>query len=263
MVDEVVSWMEGPDLSSPVARALEVYLLVASSKEELGVTQIADRLGLAKASVHRILQHLVRCELAVRNPVSRRYALGPRAYAIAVEHLANDSLLEVARPYMDYLHELTGETVTLCKRFGFHNVYLGQIESLREVHISVPLGEDIPLTIGSNGLCQLAFLDEESISLALSLPRRAYTVRTVLDERVIRARLAQIRQTGYSITSGERVPYCAGAAAPILVEDGGRRRPVGAIGIAFLDSRFTSIDERRIANEICQVARLIERRLTP
>lgn len=244
---------------STIERVLQTYLLLASSNTPKGVTEIAESIGATKASVHRILQHLVHFELAEHNPANRKYSLGPRAYAIAVDHLTNDSLLEVSRPYMDYLYELTGETVTLCKRVGFHNIYLGQIESAQEIHISVPLGEEVPLTLGANGLCQLAFMDEESIKLALSLPRIAYTDKTVTDKDEIIKRLAQIRQDGYSITSGERVPYCAGASAPILM--GNTRRPIGAIGVAFLDSRFSSIDRDKLTTVIKQVARLIERRL--
>lgn len=261
MAVDFSSWDGGqfPQAQSTTERVIQVYLALANEREPQGVTQIAQKVCAAKPSVHRILQHLVRYGLAERNAETRKYGLGARSYAIASEHLASDPLLEVSRPYMDYLSELTGETVTLCKRFGFHNVYIGLIESTKEMHISIPLGEETPLTVGANGLCELAFLDEESINLALSLPRHSYTDRTVTDEKMIRERLEQIRHDGYSITSGERVMYCAGASAPIRA--GGKKHPVGAIGVAFLESRFPNINERYLSDEIRQVAHLIEQRL--
>lgn len=246
--------------SSIIERVIRTYLSLTSAKEPVGITDIASELQLGKTTVHRILQYLVQYELAERNPHTRKYQAGPRAYSIALDQQANDSLHTLARPYMDYLFELTVETITLCKRFGFHNVYIGQIESSKEIHISVPLGEDVPLTVGSNGLCQLAFLDEQSVDLVLSLPRHKVTEDTVTDEQAIRQRLSQIRQNGYSFTSGERVASCAGVAVPILV--GNPARPIGAIGVAFLDSRFPELDEKCLINEIKMVARLIERQLT-
>jgi IclR family transcriptional regulator, KDG regulon repressor len=59
--------------------ALDVLEAVAFADEELGVTQIAERLGLTKGSVHRHLLTLVERGYLVQNPVTTRYSSGPRS----------------------------------------------------------------------------------------------------------------------------------------------------------------------------------------
>lgn len=260
--------MKSPDgTSSTVERVIQVYLQLASAKEPTGITDIASSLGVSKAVVHRILQYLVGYDLAERNPATRKYALGSKAFAINAAQRAKDPLYHHALPYMEYLHELTGETVTLCRRYGFHNVYIAQIESRKDIHISVPLGENVPLTIGANGLCQLAYLDKETIDLVLDLPRKKITAATVTDDAEIRARLAKIREDGYSFTSGERVPLCAAIAVPIMSANGIDQQPadtlpIGAISVAFLDSRFPDMSEEHVIAEIKRTAGAIAGKLS-
>lgn len=235
------------------------YLALVHANGQIGVKDIADQLAVSPTVVHRILRYFLSYDLAERDPNTRKYALGSKTYGIGETKRMSNILYNCARPYMEYLYELTKETVTLCQRFGFHNVYIGQIESTQEIHISVPLGVNIPLTVGANGLCQLAYLDEDSIDLIMKIPRRKVTGQTVADENAIRSRLKQIRANGYSFTSGERVPLSASIAVPIF--SGQQRSPIGAISVAFIDSRFSDFDETGLASEIKQIGRLIERKL--
>ena len=62
-----------------VQLALDVLEAIAFSGEELGVTQLADRLKVTKGSVHRHLLTLVERGYLVQNPATTRYALGAKS----------------------------------------------------------------------------------------------------------------------------------------------------------------------------------------
>lgn len=249
----------GDGTSSTTERVIRTYFALVTGGDEVGITDLAAATGVSKAVVHRIVRHFVDYGLATHNPVTRKYSLGPKSFAMAAAVRPKQILSTCARPYMEYLYELTGETITLTQRVNFHHLYISQIESPHEIHISVALGTDVPLTVGSCGLCQLAFLDAESIDLIMKLPRKKYTDSTVTDDTMIRERLSQIRTDGYSVTSGERVSLCTSIAVPILV---GENNPIGSLAVACLDSRFPLIDRRMLVTETQKAASQIAKKVT-
>src|SRR5260370_9475701 len=90
-----------------VQLALDVLEAVAFSGEELGGTQLADRLDVTKGSVHRHLLTLVERGYLVQNPVTTRYALGPKSRLLA--RLAPDAdLVRIAEGSMRELRDAFG-----------------------------------------------------------------------------------------------------------------------------------------------------------
>src|SRR5450759_290767 len=95
-----------------VELAIDVLEAVAFSDEELGVTQIADRLNVTKGSVHRHLHTLVERGYLMQNPVTTRYAMGAKSRLLA--RLAPDvDLIQLAGGPMRALREALGHTVVL------------------------------------------------------------------------------------------------------------------------------------------------------
>src|SRR4051794_18235417 len=82
-----------------VERAIDVLLLFGrSGRPDMGVTEIAQELGITKGAVHRILTALRSRRLVTADPTSRRYALGPAAVALGRAYLARTDLRMVAAP---------------------------------------------------------------------------------------------------------------------------------------------------------------------
>ena len=63
-------------------RAVAVLDLLAADTAPPSVRAIAERTGLSKSAVQRILVELESVDLAVRDPATRRYGLGPRTLAL-------------------------------------------------------------------------------------------------------------------------------------------------------------------------------------
>ena len=73
-------------------RAARILKALGSGSSRLGVTEVADRLGLAKGTVYGLLRTLEAQELVEQDPESGKYRLGPAMLQLGNAEL---ELLEV------------------------------------------------------------------------------------------------------------------------------------------------------------------------
>ncbi|ASW56600.1 IclR family transcriptional regulator [Plantactinospora sp. KBS50] len=191
-------------------RGIDVLLLFTRiDSGALGVTEIAGRLGLPKAVVHRILNTLRTSDLIGFDPETRRYSLGPTALALGEAYLSRINLREFAQEPMRRLVERTGETATLSIRAGMSRTYVDQTTPAREVKMTVPLGLQVPLHIGGSSKAFLAFLDEAD-------RERYLATLSDVDVGSLRHTLTAIRSQGFAASLGERQEGAGSVAAPIF-----------------------------------------------
>lgn len=205
------------DSSVSVERGADVLLLFASSATpKLGVTQIANELGLSKAVVHRILSALRSKGIIEFDPVSRRYALGPIIMSLGLTYLHRLDVRNVALQELVALSKVTNETTTLSVRTGQTRVYVDQVTPQREVLMSVEIGVPYPLHAGASSKAFLAFLPDDEIDHYLEAPLHKVTAGTITDRRKLRRELLQIAERGWAYSYGERQSDAGSVAAPIL-----------------------------------------------
>ncbi len=216
---------------------MDVLLLFGrTGRPDLGVTEIANELGLTKAAVHRILTALRNRELIALEPTTRRYALGHAAIALGRAYLARTDLRVMAAPELRRLATATGETATLSIRRGDTRMYVDQVVPDQELRMEVALGVPYPLHAGSSSKVILAFLRTEEVDEYLDRHELTpFTDATITTPRKLRTELADIRKRGYAVSLGERQIGAASVAAPVLDHDGG---VVAAISVCGPLSRF-------------------------
>ncbi len=218
------------------ARATAVLLLFLSGQESWGVSAIAREIGLSKAVVHRLLQTFVAQGFLVRRDDTREYSLGPAVAALGAAALRSSDLRLSARPALKRLRTSTNETVTLANLIGAQRVFIDQVESRREMKITVELGKRYPLTVGSTGRVILAHLPEARRELALQEQATLPPPFAPLDPGALREDCVRIRDQGYAISQGERQSGAASVAAPVFNLDG---EGLGAITICGPTSRLS------------------------
>jgi hypothetical protein len=89
--------------------ALDVLEAAAFSKEELGVTQIADRQRLTKGSVHRHLLTLVDRRYLNQNTSTSRSSVGPKSRLLA-RFAPDTDLVQLSEAPMGELRDQLGQT---------------------------------------------------------------------------------------------------------------------------------------------------------
>jgi IclR family acetate operon transcriptional repressor len=216
-------------------RVADVLLVFASEPNSIGVSEIARRLDLSKAVVHRILRSLASRNLVTFDGGTRGYKLGPAAAAIGARALRDRKLRQVALPVLRRLQHETGETTTVSELVGTARVYLDQIPSLKEVKMTVELGRPFPLHAGASSKAILAFAPFELRRLVLAGPLVALTPNTITERLKLEEELLRTEQLGTAVSFGERQPGAASVAAPVCGMDG---HAVGAISACGPIDRF-------------------------
>lgn len=224
---------------SAVQRAASVLALFTQPEHaSLGITEIASELDLSKAVVHRLLTSLKDSELVEADPKTRRYRLGPMALALGLAYLANVDLRDRARPVLERLSEVTGETATLSLRQRWTRLYIDQVNPASEVRMTVPIGRPFPLHAGSSSKAFLAFLSEaEQDEFFATQHLEALTGSTVVDEAALRKDLALTLRRGYARSAGERLSGAQSVAAPVFDHQG---EVVGVVSVCGPAERFGS-----------------------
>lgn len=228
---------------SAARRVTQVFDTFAESGEDLGVTEIARRLRCSKSVIHRILTTLVETGYIAADPVTRRYRLGAKALLLASAGSADDELRRRALPHLQAIRERTGESATLSVLRGHVRVYAAQVESRHTVRQTVDVGSEAPLHLGASGKAILAFLP----SHPPQVPR----------SKSLDADLEQIRQRGYAVSHGERVPGASSIAAPVFQRDG----VVGSVSAAGVVARSDAKITKRYAAIVAAEARALSREL--
>lgn len=227
---------EQPQTILAIERATDVLALFADADEAtLGVTEIAQALGLSKAVVYRILSSFRAKGFIELDEMTRRYSLGPRALHLGLAYMNRIDIPRIARPELERLSRETDETATLSLRTGNRRVYVDQATPDRDVKMVVQLGLQVPLHAGASSKAFLAFLDPEEQQRFLSGTLERLTKITITNARTLRRELGEIRDRGYAASFGERMDGAGSVAAPILGHDG---HPVAVISICGPVERF-------------------------
>jgi DNA-binding IclR family transcriptional regulator len=202
--------------SSEVAeRTLDVLSCFIASSGDLGVTEIARRVGIEKSRVHRFLVALRRKGYVLDNPRTRRYSLGFRALELGRALARQIDVEGQAEPVLREIVERTGETTSLATVQACRRIHLMQVESPHLVKVSFVLSTPLPLHLGAAGKTLLAFLPEADRELCLA--RSIEAGPPLSDEALaeLKSGLPLVRAAGYGTSVGERVPGSRSVAAPI------------------------------------------------
>lgn len=201
-----------------VKHATDVLLAFAEATRPLGVTEIANALGLHKSTVSRQLAVLSQVDFVKQDP-GGRYVLGLGLLPLAAAALANHQVEASARSQLEMLAQETGETVTYSGWNGHDAVNLDQIRGPGAIQHMAPAGRLNPAHCTATGKVFLASLSEEALTERLHAPMVRYTEHTIVDAARLRKHLADVRSKGYSISKSEFLDDVCSVAAPIVSKD--------------------------------------------
>jgi DNA-binding IclR family transcriptional regulator len=210
-----------------VVRALDL-LEAFQGGEELTLTEIAERVGLNKSRVFRLLH-----SLAVRGYVERsadgiRYTLGVKLIERAA--CVRRDLRQLALPFMQRLHAQFNETVNLAILDRGEVLYIEMLESSHPFRMAAAVGSRSPWHSTALGKAMVAYLPEEERRPLLQAERLVrLTERTLTDRERLARELERVRRQGYAVDEGETERGAACIGAPILNREG---RPVAALSLS-------------------------------
>jgi len=194
----------GPRRVQAVDHAVDVLEAMAHAGGALGVSDVARRTGLSKATVHHLLGTLEARRLVMKDPQTAAYRLGWSLYELGSVVARSADVSRAARPFLDSLAVQTSESVLLGILDGDSVLYLDRGDSPNGFHMVATAGRRSPLHATASGKLLLAFAGEDAIEQYLGHELESFTPDTVTDAAVLRDQLAAIREDGYATCWQER-----------------------------------------------------------
>ena len=201
--------------ASVIVNAIAVLRSFTADEPLLGVTEIANRVGLHKSTVSRILATFEQENLVERDEDTRRFRLGLGLIAVAGPLLAELEERRVAYPVLRELTELTGETSALMMWQGNESICVEQIASRYQIKHTTPLGARYNDALSASVQVFLATEPEERVRSLLLSGAITYSGldNASLDDYLIR--LKDDSRRGWAVNYGESSLDEVGVAAPV------------------------------------------------
>ena len=241
-----------------VDRAARILKALASGPRRLGVSEIADRLGLTRPTVHGLLQTLQSHGFVEQDRDSDKYQLGAGLLQLGNSYLDLNELRARALVHAERLAARADAAVRVGVQHGASVVVVHHVFRPDTTLQILEVGAELPLHASALGKAMLAFAPEQALAdfLAESPPR--LTSRT-LAPAALRAELADVRERGFARERDEAILGEASVAAPIFDHSG---RAVGAIGVVGDTERIMPRGPARgLATAVGEAARGVSREL--
>jgi IclR family transcriptional regulator, KDG regulon repressor len=242
-----------------IERAVSILNAFSPEDPELGVTELAERLGLHKSTVHRFMVNLDAAGLVERNPRTGRYRLGLRIFELGGLVMQQMNLWDEALPFLEGLVHDTGETGHLAVLDGGEAIYIERVEARRALRVPSAIGRGYPAHATNLGKVLLADLSRERVeAIVAERGLAAYTPHTITDLPRLEAELERIRALGYAVDNEEYDEGLRCIGAPVRDHSG---HVVAALGIGGPVTRITPNRVDPLAELVMTAARGLSRRL--
>jgi DNA-binding IclR family transcriptional regulator len=232
-----------------VRRSTAILRQFSVEEPELGVTQLSERLGLHKSTVHRLLTSLRRDGLVKRVPATRKYRLGIGLIELGYIATYNQRLLQVASPYVHYLADALGEAALLAVRDDDEILIVLQVRS-PDLRDSVRWAPRAPLDSTSTGRIFLAHMPENELRKVLEKGLTPRTSMTISDPAELRAELERVREEGFATSFEEYEEGVNVIAVPIKKPDGTVVAALAAAGYSYSFTRDKAMKSLEIMRGI-------------
>jgi DNA-binding IclR family transcriptional regulator len=237
-------------------RGLSILKLLARYQVSggLGVSDIARKLELSKATTVRLTRTLLDEQFVAQDAVTRRYELGPEAFAVGLAAEPNYALQRLAAPALRAVALETGDFVFFSVRQGLEVICLSRESGdLPYPQASLRVGDRHPLGLGAGGLAILAAMpqDEAETVLKINAPAIVQQYPNMTYETV-RKMLEETREQGYAVIPGILAPGFWGIGVPVLRPDG---QPIAAVVLNTLATRLSDARQAVIAARLQRLSR--------
>jgi DNA-binding IclR family transcriptional regulator len=242
-----------------VERAAAILAVLGSGTPRLGVTEIAERVGLAKPTVHGLLRSLVAHDLVAQDPVSGKYSLGAGVLQLGNAYLDGSELRARSLLWAESLAQRANEEVWVATLSGTRVIVLHHVFRPDNTVQILEVGAAIPWHACALGHAIVAHLPQADAARVLARERTALTGRTKTTRAALGQALAQARRRGYAVENQEATVGDGGVAAPIVSREGAVAGAIGLVGPA--ERILAPATAGELARAVTESARSISREL--
>jgi DNA-binding IclR family transcriptional regulator len=240
-----------------VDRAAGILRALATGTPTLGVTEIADRIGLAKPTVYGLLRTLEHNGLVRQDPEGVKYSLGPAVLQLGNAYLAGSELRARSMLRAAALARQVNEAVWVAVLTESDVMVVHHEFRPDDVVQILEVGATIPWHACALGQAIAAHLDEETLRTLMAGLLRPLTGRTHTTKAGLLRAIGKVRASGYAVENQESNVGDAGIAAPIVDRRGISAGSIGIVGPA--ERLLTPSRSASLGRAVMETARAISR----
>src|SRR6202012_4289467 len=212
-----------------ISRTVSIREEVARRPEGGGLVEIANATSLPAATCHRLLAALAEDELVQRDPLTRRYSVGPGLVQLSgmVTQIGRGASIEAG---MTALRDRWRECFFLASVVDDAIICVRSLPTIdpNRMTVTVPLGQPMAPNVAGSGKAILAYGGPAAPGrmIAAGGGMARFTENSIVDAEDFEVEMAEIRERGYAICDEESEIGAATLAVPIVLPEGeGGRGP--------------------------------------
>ena len=212
-----------------VGRASQILKALGTGAPRLGITELSERLGLAKATVYGLLRTLEAEELVEQDPETGKYRLGPALLQLGNSFLDNHELRARSLLWAESLATRANEAVKVGVLYGSNVLVVHHVFRPDNSVQLLEVGASIPWHACAVGKAIVAHAEPGRRDALLGEALVRLTGRTLTSPDAVRKELERVERTGYAVEDQEVIVGEGGIAGPVFDNRGS---VAGALGVS-------------------------------
>ena len=240
-------------------KALRILLSFEPERQSQTLLEMSKQTSIPVTSLYRFLETFEKYGFIRGDKERRFYQLGPTLFRLGMLSYDSVDLREVAKPEMEKVAGITGESIFLTVRDGSNSVCIESAEGKHRVRLTQRIGAVLPLQAGAAAKVLLAYMPEpERQNILKTLELRALGPRTITRRTMLEREISIIRSRGFGVSKEEVDAGSCGVAVPIFSEKG---EVVAALASGGPIYRFTDKKTKQLLDRLSKASQTIGKNL--
>lgn len=247
------------EIVQSVDRTLSILEVISDYEDGLGITDISEKVGLHKSTVHRLLATLIHKGYVRQNDETNRYELTLKLFELGNKKIEKMNIVTVAKPFIQELMEKTNEVIHLVIGEEAEIIYVAKVEPQKTIRMYSSIGKRIPMYCTSVGKSMMSYMSDEEVEKIWSIsPIKKLTENTIVNLEDFKEHLKIVREKRYAIDEQENEIGIRCIGASVLDYKG---NVCGAVSISGSIISFTEDKIEEFSKLLIEYARNISREL--
>ena len=251
---------KGSYVIKSVNHAMDILEEFKGDRDELGVTELSNRLNLHKNKIFRLLATLETRGYIEQNKATENYRLGLKNLELGQAFIKQLGLVRPVKPFLKEIVEECNEMVYLGIILQNSVVCLDVEEPNQAVRVTNDVGLRLPIHCTAIGKAQIAYATEEELEkLGILDNMERFTPNTIVNKVEFIKQIKEVARRGYALDDEEYNPGVKCVAVPIKDYTG---RVVGGISVSGPSYRMTDkLLKEKIIPVVTEVGKKASKRL--
>ena len=220
-----------------VNNALNLLEQFKGDKDELGATDLSNRLALHKNKIFRLLANLEARGYIEQSKATENYRLGVKSLELGQTFIKQISLVRQAMPFLKEIVKQCGESACIGTIRQSFVLCLDVGEADQTVKVADRVGWSLPILCTAIGKAQIAYVSQEELEkLGVLDNMEKFTENTIVDRAEFIRDLKEVAKRGYALDNEEYNPGVRCVGAPVRDYTG---RVVGGVSVCGPSFRMT------------------------